>query len=32
VYLWNVTSTYGVAPEAIDWQPRGDDYVIATRN
>lgn len=30
VYLWNVTSTYGVAPEAIDWQPRGDDYVIAT--
>jgi len=32
VYLWNVTSTYGVAPVAIEWQPRGDDYVIATRN
>ncbi|MGI8482787.1 MAG: ABC transporter substrate-binding protein [Thermomicrobiales bacterium] len=30
VYLWNVTSTYGVASEASNWQPRGDDYVIAT--
>lgn len=32
VYLWNVTSTYGVAPEAAFWQPRGDDYVIATHS
>ena len=30
VYLWNITSAYGVAPEASSWQPRGDDYVIAT--
>ncbi|HEU0164193.1 MAG TPA: ABC transporter substrate-binding protein [Thermomicrobiales bacterium] len=30
IYLWNVVSTYGVAPEADSWQPRGDDYVIAT--
>jgi len=30
VYLWNLTAGYGVAEEASDWQPRGDEYVIAT--
>jgi peptide/nickel transport system substrate-binding protein len=30
VYLWNLTSGYGVAENAEAWQPRGDEYVIAT--
>ena len=28
VFLWNLTSGYGVAPKQAAWQPRGDDYVI----
>ncbi len=28
VFLWNLSSRYGVAPEASAWQPRGDDYVL----
>ena len=30
VFLWNLTSAYGVADQAMGWQPRGDDYVIPT--
>jgi hypothetical protein len=30
VYLWNLTSGYGVAEEAAAWKPRGDEYVIPT--
>ncbi len=30
VYLWNQTAGYGVAEEASAWEPRGDEYVIAT--
>jgi peptide/nickel transport system substrate-binding protein len=30
VYLWNLTSGYGVGEEASHWQPRGDEYVIPT--
>ncbi|MGC4105930.1 MAG: ABC transporter substrate-binding protein [Thermomicrobiales bacterium] len=29
IYLWNLTSGYGVAPEASAWSPRGDDYTLA---
>jgi peptide/nickel transport system substrate-binding protein len=28
VYLWNLTSGYGVGPEASGWKARGDDYVL----
>jgi peptide/nickel transport system substrate-binding protein len=30
IYLWNLTSGYGVAGAASGWEPRGDEYVIAT--
>lgn len=30
IYLWNLTSGYGVADDATSWQPRGDEYVIPT--
>ncbi|HYI26045.1 MAG TPA: ABC transporter substrate-binding protein [Thermomicrobiales bacterium] len=30
IFLWNLSSGYGVAPEAGQWRPRGDDYVIPT--
>jgi peptide/nickel transport system substrate-binding protein len=30
VYLWNLTSAYGVAEVASEWTPRGDEYVIPT--
>ena len=30
VYLWNLTSTYGVDESASNWAPRADDYVIPT--
>jgi peptide/nickel transport system substrate-binding protein len=30
VFLWNLSSGYGVATAAAAWQPRGDDYVIPT--
>jgi peptide/nickel transport system substrate-binding protein len=30
VYLWNLTSTFGAGKKAATWQPRADDYVIAT--
>ncbi len=30
IFLWNLTSGYGVAEEASEWQPRGDEYVIPT--
>jgi peptide/nickel transport system substrate-binding protein len=30
VYLWNLTSTFGAGDKAVGWQPRADDYVIAT--
>lgn len=32
LFLWNLTSAYGVAQEASSWTPRGDEYVIATVN
>lgn len=32
VYLWNLVSGYGVAPEAGAWSPRGDDYTLAMAN
>ncbi|MGC4190108.1 MAG: ABC transporter substrate-binding protein [Thermomicrobiales bacterium] len=32
VYLWNIVSGYGVAPDALAWSPRGDDYTIAMAN
>ena len=28
VFLWNLTSGYGVAQDAAAWQPRGDEYVL----
>jgi peptide/nickel transport system substrate-binding protein len=28
VFLWNLTSGYGVSPEITSWEPRGDDYVL----
>jgi peptide/nickel transport system substrate-binding protein len=30
VYLWNLTSTYGVDEKASQWTPRADEYVIPT--
>jgi len=30
IFLWNMTSAYGVAPSVSAWQPRGDEYVIPT--
>lgn len=30
VFLWNLTAIYGVAGAGLDWQPRGDEYLIAT--
>jgi len=30
VYLWNLSSGYGVSETAAGWAPRGDDYVIPT--
>lgn len=30
LFLWNLTSGYGVASEVTEWQPRGDQYVIPT--
>lgn len=30
IYLWNLTSGYGVAEEVSHWRPRGDEYVIPT--
>ena len=32
LFLWNLASAHGVAPEAASWTPRGDEYVIATDN
>ena len=31
VFLWNLTSIYGVRNFGTGWSPRGDDYVIPTR-
>lgn len=28
IYLWNVTSNYGVTDAFSDWAPRGDEYVL----
>ncbi len=28
IYLWNLTSGYGVAADLTTWAPRGDDYVL----
>lgn len=30
VFLWNLTSIYGVREFGVGWSPRGDDYVIPT--
>lgn len=30
IFLWNLTSAYGIATAVSDWQPRGDEYVIPT--
>lgn len=30
LFLWNLASAYGVSEDAAAWQPRGDEYVIAT--
>jgi peptide/nickel transport system substrate-binding protein len=30
VFLWNLTANYGVAGAGLEWQPRGDEYLIAT--
>lgn len=30
IFLWNLTSAYGIAPSVSAWQPRGDEYVIPT--
>ncbi|MDQ3539402.1 MAG: ABC transporter substrate-binding protein, partial [Chloroflexota bacterium] len=30
VFLWNLTSIYGVRDFGMGWSPRGDDYVIPT--
>jgi peptide/nickel transport system substrate-binding protein len=30
VFLWNLSANYGVAGAGSDWQPRGDEYLIAT--
>ncbi len=31
IYLWNLSSLYGVAESVDGWSPRGDEYVIPTR-
>ena len=31
IYLWNLSSLYGVATSVADWSPRGDEYIIPTR-
>lgn len=31
LFLWNLTSVYGVRDFGVGWSPRGDDYVIPTR-
>lgn len=31
VFLWNLTSTYGVRGLSGTWKPRGDEYIIPTR-
>lgn len=31
LFLWNLTSIYGVRDFGTGWSPRGDDYVIPTR-
>jgi peptide/nickel transport system substrate-binding protein len=31
VFLWNLTASYGVRDFGEGWEPRGDEYVIATR-
>lgn len=28
IYLWNVTSNYGVTETFSDWSPRGDEYIL----
>jgi len=28
IYLWNLTSLYGVARDAPPWTPRGDDWIL----
>lgn len=28
IYLWNLTATYGLAPDITGWQPRGDEYLV----
>lgn len=30
VFLWSLTAGYGVANDAVNWSPRGDEYVIPT--
>lgn len=30
LYLWNLTSVYGLRDFGVGWSPRGDDYVIPT--
>lgn len=30
IFLWNLASAYGVSEGAAGWEPRGDEYVIAT--
>jgi peptide/nickel transport system substrate-binding protein len=30
VFLWNLSANYGVAGAGTHWQPRGDEYLIAT--
>lgn len=31
IYLWNLSSLYGVASGLEGWTPRGDEYIIPTR-
>lgn len=31
VFLWNLTSTYGVRDEGTGWSPRGDEYILPMR-
>jgi peptide/nickel transport system substrate-binding protein len=28
IYLWNLTSSYGVSADLTAWHPRGDEYVV----
>ena len=28
IYLWNLTSSYGISPDLTSWHPRGDEYVV----